>query len=70
MKPPIDTFLNNHVFDGARCDITKALTPNFQVTHSFSMGSSTAPSSYNFGTAFVGQQVSLPFFILWGYSPA
>ncbi|KAG0224851.1 eukaryotic porin/Tom40 [Mortierella sp. GBAus27b] len=50
------TFLNNHVFDGARCDITKALTPNFQVTHSFGMGSSSAPSSYNFGTAFVGQQ--------------
>ncbi|KAF9434070.1 translocase of outer mitochondrial membrane [Entomortierella beljakovae] len=51
-----NTFLTNHVFDGARCDITKVLTPNFQVTHSFAMGSSTGPSTYNFGTAFIGQQ--------------
>ncbi|KAF8976422.1 translocase of outer mitochondrial membrane [Entomortierella lignicola] len=51
-----NTFLNNHVFEGARCDITKVLTPNFQVTHSFAMGSAGAPSSYNFGTAFIGQQ--------------
>ncbi|KAG0294957.1 translocase of outer mitochondrial membrane [Dissophora globulifera] len=51
-----NTFLTNHVFDGARCDITKVLTPNFQVTHSFAMGSAAAPSSYNFGTAFIGQQ--------------
>ncbi|KAG0238898.1 translocase of outer mitochondrial membrane [Actinomortierella wolfii] len=50
------TFLNNHVFDGGRCDITKVLTPNFQATHSFAMGSATAPPSYNFGTAFIGQQ--------------
>ncbi|KAG0000788.1 translocase of outer mitochondrial membrane [Entomortierella chlamydospora] len=51
-----NTFLNNQLFDGARCDITKVLTPNFQVTHSFAMGSVGAPSSYNFGTAFIGQQ--------------
>ncbi|KAF8979604.1 translocase of outer mitochondrial membrane [Entomortierella lignicola] len=51
-----NTFLTNHVFDGARCDITKVLTPNFQVTHSFAMGSASGPSSYNFGTAFIGQQ--------------
>jgi hypothetical protein len=58
--PPVllvDTFLTNHVFDGARCDITKVLTPNFQVTHSFAMGAASSPSSYNFGTAFIGQQV-------------
>ncbi|KAG0271085.1 translocase of outer mitochondrial membrane [Linnemannia exigua] len=50
------TFLTNHVFDGARCDITKVLTPNFQVTHSFAMGAAGSPSTYNFGTAFIGQQ--------------
>ncbi|KAG0286371.1 translocase of outer mitochondrial membrane [Linnemannia gamsii] len=50
------TFLTNHVFDGARCDITKVLTPNFQVTHSFAMGAAASPSTYNFGTAFIGQQ--------------
>ncbi|KAF9127879.1 translocase of outer mitochondrial membrane [Mortierella sp. GBA39] len=51
-----NTFLTNHVFDGARCDITKVLTPNFQVTHSFAMGAAASPSTYNFGTAFIGQQ--------------
>ncbi|KAG0058773.1 translocase of outer mitochondrial membrane [Linnemannia elongata] len=50
------TFLTNHVFDGARCDITKVLTPNFQVTHSFAMGAAASASTYNFGTAFIGQQ--------------
>ncbi|KAG0092102.1 translocase of outer mitochondrial membrane [Podila epicladia] len=50
------TFLTNHVFDGARCDITKVLTPNFQVTHSFAMGAAGSASTYNFGTAFIGQQ--------------
>lgn len=54
----IDTFLANHVFDGARCDITKVLTPNFQVTHSFAMGAAGSASTYNFGTAFIGQQAS------------
>ncbi|KAF9926400.1 translocase of outer mitochondrial membrane [Linnemannia zychae] len=51
-----NTFLTNHVFDGARCDITKVLTPNFQVTHSFAMGAVGMPSTYNLGTAFIGQQ--------------
>ncbi|CAO3565213.1 unnamed protein product [Mortierella alpina] len=51
-----NTFLTNHVFEGARCDITKVLTPNFQVTHSFGMGAAGSPSTYNFGTAFIGQQ--------------
>ncbi|KAG0279449.1 translocase of outer mitochondrial membrane, partial [Linnemannia gamsii] len=32
------------------------LTPNFQVTHSFAMGAADSPSTYNFGTAFIGQQ--------------
>ncbi|KAF9292701.1 translocase of outer mitochondrial membrane [Mortierella antarctica] len=52
------TFLTNHVFDGARCDITKVLTPSFQVTHSFAMGAAGSASTYNFGTAFIGQQAS------------
>ncbi|KAF9316113.1 translocase of outer mitochondrial membrane [Podila horticola] len=51
-----NTFLTNHVFDGARCDITKVLTPSFQVTHSFTMGAAGSASTYNFGTAFIGQQ--------------
>lgn len=44
----------NFMFDGARADLTKALSinPIFQVTHAFSMGSQAAPSSYNFGAVF------------------
>ncbi|KAF8312032.1 hypothetical protein DL93DRAFT_2207932 [Clavulina sp. PMI_390] len=45
------THLTNFIFDGARADITKAVSmnPAFQLTHSFALGSSTAPPTYNFG---------------------
>ncbi|ORX97654.1 hypothetical protein K493DRAFT_313989 [Basidiobolus meristosporus CBS 931.73] len=49
-----NTFLTNHVFDGARADLTKVLSQNFQVTHSFSLGSMVMPPTYSFGTVFVG----------------
>ncbi|KAL1925649.1 uncharacterized protein VTP21DRAFT_532 [Calcarisporiella thermophila] len=49
-----NTFLTNHLFDGARADLTKILSPNFQVTHSFSLGSVVAPPQYNFGSIFLG----------------
>lgn len=44
----------NFMFDGARADLTKAISinPIFQVTHAFSMGSQAAPSSYNFGAVY------------------
>lgn len=48
------TFLTNHLFDGARVDLTKVLSQNMQVTHSFSMGSTVTPPLYNFGAAFIG----------------
>jgi len=49
------THLANYAFDGGRADLTKTLsmTPAFQVTHSFALGSQTAPPSYNFGAVFV-----------------
>lgn len=55
----VDTHLTNYFFDGARADLTKAfsMSPMFQVTHSFALGSQTAPSSYNFGAVYVSDDV-------------
>jgi len=33
------------------------MNPLFQVTHSFALGSQTAPSSYNFGAVFANTKV-------------
>ena len=55
------THLTNYMFDGARADLTKALslTPAFQVTHSFALASQTQLPSYNFGAIFANQKVCL-----------
>ena len=54
-----DTLLNNYAFDGARADLSKSLSmnPHFNVTHSFSLGSQTAPASYHFGAMFANDNV-------------
>ena len=56
----IGTHLTNFFFDGARADLTKGLSmsPAFQVTHSFALGSQTAPSSYNLGAVFATDEAS------------
>ncbi|KAG9096614.1 translocase of outer mitochondrial membrane [Ceratobasidium sp. 370] len=48
------THATNHLFDGARADLSKALSfnPAFQVTHSFNLASYTQPATYNFGAVF------------------
>ena len=48
------THLTQLIFDGARADLTKALSinPIFQVTHALSAGQSEAPPSYNFGAVY------------------
>lgn len=53
------THLTNFIFDGARADLTKGLSmnPAFQVTHSFSLASQTAPPSYNFGAVFANAKI-------------
>lgn len=57
-----ETHLTNFIFDGARADLTKGLSvdPAFQVTHSFSLGSQSAPSSYHFSAVFANANVGLP----------
>ncbi|KAJ6547576.1 eukaryotic porin-domain-containing protein [Mycena capillaripes] len=58
-KETKSTHLSNFIFDGARADLTKSLSmsPLFQVTHSFALGSQTAPPSYNFGAIFGSTKV-------------
>lgn len=45
------------LFDGAKVDVAKPLNNEFQVSHKFRMGSATVPSTYQFGSIFVGQKV-------------
>ncbi|KAG8931431.1 translocase of outer mitochondrial membrane [Tulasnella sp. 408] len=55
------THLTNFIFDGARADLTKGLSvdPAFQVTHSFSLGSQSAPSSYHFSAVYANANLLL-----------
>ncbi|CAE6443885.1 unnamed protein product [Rhizoctonia solani] len=54
------THTTNHLFDGARADLSKALSfnPAFQVTHSFNLASYTNPATYNFGAVFANGDVA------------
>ncbi|KAJ1969686.1 translocase of outer mitochondrial membrane [Dispira parvispora] len=54
-----NTFLTNYFFDGARADLTKILSPNFQVTHSIALGTAGAPSTYHFTAMYAGPEFLL-----------
>lgn len=45
--------LTNGLFDGGKAELAKGLSANFQVSHSFAVGSMMAPPSYHFGAIFV-----------------
>ncbi|KIR28829.1 mitochondrial import receptor subunit TOM40 [Cryptococcus deuterogattii LA55] len=53
--------LANWMFDGARADVAKVISgnPAFQLTHSFSLGSTTRPAAYNFGVIFANAKTFL-----------
>ncbi|WVN86689.1 uncharacterized protein L203_101861 [Cryptococcus depauperatus CBS 7841] len=53
--------LANWMFDGARADVAKVISgnPAFQLTHSFSLGSTTRPAAYNFGAIFASAKTFL-----------
>ncbi|KZO95290.1 hypothetical protein CALVIDRAFT_516555 [Calocera viscosa TUFC12733] len=53
--------LTQWMFDGARADLTKALSANpaFQVTHSFALGSQSPVPPYNFGAVFADSALFL-----------
>jgi hypothetical protein len=54
-----DVFLNNYTFQGLRADLTKAfsISPLFQVSHAFAMGSQGLPP-YTFAALFGTNKVS------------
>jgi mitochondrial import receptor subunit TOM40 len=54
-----EVHLANWFFDGARADVTKVVSANpaFQLTHSFSLGSTSKPPSYNFGAVYADAKV-------------
>lgn len=45
--------LSNLFFDGGKAELAKGLSPNFQVSHSFTMGTPNQPATYHFGAVFV-----------------
>lgn len=45
--------LTTLLFDGGKADLAKGLSANFQVSHSFTLGSMLLPPSYSFGGIFV-----------------
>ncbi|KAK4685337.1 hypothetical protein P7C73_g4814, partial [Tremellales sp. Uapishka_1] len=55
------TLLTNYFFEGARADLTKAvsMSPAFQVSHAFALGSATKPANYSFGAIFANAQTLL-----------
>lgn len=49
-----NVLLTQLLFEGGKADLAKGLSPNFQVAHSFSLGSGQqAPSLYHFGSVYV-----------------
>ncbi|OMJ24763.1 Mitochondrial import receptor subunit TOM40 [Smittium culicis] len=53
------TLLTDHFFDGARADLTKVLSQNFQVMHTFQLGLPGSPSSFNFASVYANERTLL-----------
>ena len=49
--------LSHFLFEGGKLDLGKMLSNNFQLSHSFNLGSSQVAPSYHLGTVFVGTKV-------------
>lgn len=58
-----DVFVANYVIDGAKFDIAKSISPNFQVTHRFGLGQAN-PQNYSFGSFLASNRVR-PFSVSW-----
>ena len=56
-----DVLLNNYTFTGLRADLTKAIgvTPLFQISHAFAMGSQALPP-YTFAALYGTSNVCFP----------
>lgn len=55
----VDVSLTNLVFEGGKADLAKGLSANFQVAHSFTLGTGMQPSSYHFASIFASGKVTL-----------
>ncbi|PVU97570.1 hypothetical protein BB559_001980 [Furculomyces boomerangus] len=55
-KETKSTLLNDFFFDGARADLTKVLSPNFQVMHTFQLGLPGSPSSFNLAAVYANEK--------------
>lgn len=64
LKVRLDRFLcldvspTHLLFEGGKLDLGKILSNQFQVSHSFNLAAGTLPSTYHFGTVFVGKSVA------------
>lgn len=54
-----NTSLTSLIFDGGKADLAKGLSPNFQVSHAFTSGSSFQAPTYHFGAVWVDQKTNL-----------
>jgi hypothetical protein len=46
------------LFEGGKADLAKGLSANFQVAHSFTLGTGMQPSSYHFASIFASGKVN------------
>jgi mitochondrial import receptor subunit TOM40 len=56
--------LSQLFFEGGKADMAKGLSGNFQVSHSFSLGSVVAPPSYHFGAIYVAGKVRMGWYAM------
>lgn len=54
----LDVALTNLIFEGGKADLAKGLSANFQVAHSFTLGSAMQPSSYHFASVYASGKVN------------
>ena len=54
----VDVSLTNLVFEGGKADLAKGLSSNFQVAHSFTLGTGMQPSSYHFASIYASGKVN------------
>lgn len=55
----LEVSLTNYLFEGGKAELAKGLSPNFQISHSFNLGSSTMPPVYHFGAVYADASVPL-----------
>ena len=55
--------LTNFFFEGGNANLTKMLSPNFQVMHSFQLSLPGALSTYSFGSVYANENASVSIYI-------